>query len=131
MFLRAKNLLPQVLTFHRKYDIMGVAQQHKKQGKTKGQIMKHFYTINYKLFGSRKGDENLIDAQTIDLAYRSRENAFKGVQERIKTHLKFNNDYKPTRSAFVIETGISETGIKFRIEYEIKEHWLSDFEKES
>lgn len=90
--------------------------------------MKHFYTINYKLFGSRKNDETLIDVQTVDLAYRTRENAFKGVQERIKTHLELCNDYKTTRSAFVIETGISETGIKFRIEYEIKEHWLSDYE---
>lgn len=90
--------------------------------------MKHFYTINYKLFGSRKNGETLIDAQTIDLAYRSRENAFKAVQERIKTHIELS-DYKPTRSQFVIETDTSESGIKFRIEYEIKEHWLSDFEK--
>lgn len=92
--------------------------------------MKHFYTINYKLFGSRRNEETLIDAQTIDLAYRTRENAFQGVQERIKTHIELS-DYKPTRSAFVIETDKSETGIQFRIEFEIKEHWLSDFEKES
>ena len=92
--------------------------------------MKHFYTINYKLFGSRRNDETLIDAQTIDLAYKSRQNAFKAVQERIKTHIELG-DYKPTRSAFVIETDLSATGIKFRIEFEIKEHWLSDYEKES
>lgn len=92
--------------------------------------MKHFYTINYKLFGSRRNDETLIDAQTLDLAYKTRENAFKAVQERIKTHIELG-DYKPTRSAFVIETGTSETGIKFKIEFEIKEHWLSDYEKES
>lgn len=92
--------------------------------------MKHFYTINFKLFGSRKNDETLIDAQTLDLAYKTRENAFKAVQERIKTHIELG-DYKPTQSAFVIETGLSTTGFQFRIEFEIKEHWLSEFEKES
>ena len=91
--------------------------------------MTHFYTINYKLFGSRKDDEKLIDAQTTDLAYRTRENAFKGVQERIKTHIELC-DYKRTDNDLVIETAESETGIKFRIEFEIKEHWLSDYEKE-
>ena len=91
--------------------------------------MKHFYTINYKLFGSRRNDENLIDAQTNDLAYRTRDNAFKAVQERIKTHIELG-DYKRTDNDLVIETAESETGIKFRIEFEIKEHWLSEFEKE-
>ena len=109
---------------------MGVAHKQESKGKKEGQIMKHFYTINYKLFGSRRNDETLIDAQTVDLAYKSRQNAFKGVQERIKTHIELG-DYKPTRSAFVIETDKSETGIQFRIEFEIKEHWLSEFEKES
>lgn len=90
--------------------------------------MKHFYTINYKLFACVRSDEKLLDAQTADLAYKTRENAFQGVQERIKTQIELG-DYKPTRSAFVIETGLSATGIKFRIEYEIKEHWLSEFEK--
>lgn len=92
--------------------------------------MKHFYTINYKLFGSRKNDENLIDAQIDDLAYKSRQNAFKAVQERIETHIALG-DYKRTSNQFVIETGTSTTGIKFRIEFEIKEHWISEFEKDS
>ena len=89
--------------------------------------MKNFYTINYKLFASRKSDETLIDVQTGDLAYKSRENAFKAVQERIKTHVELCG-YKRTLSSFVIETDESESGQKFRIEYEIKEHWLSDYE---
>ena len=89
--------------------------------------MKHFYTINYKLFACVKSDEKLLDAQTADLAYKTRENAFQSVQERIKTQIELC-DYKPTRSAFVIETNSSVTGIKFRIEYEIKAHWLSDYE---
>lgn len=89
--------------------------------------MKNFYTINYKLFVSRKSDETLLDAQIVDLAYKSRENAFKSVQERIKTHVELCN-YKPTNKEFVIETDESESGQKFRIEYEIKEHWVSDYE---
>ena len=89
--------------------------------------MKNFYTINYKLYESRKSEETLIDAQTVDLAYKSRENAFKAVQERIKTNIELG-DYKRTISSFVIETDESESGQKFRIEYEIKEHWLSDYE---
>ena len=89
--------------------------------------MKIFYTINYKLFESRKSDETLIDAQTGVLAYKSRENAFKAVQEQIKMHVGLCG-YKRTLSSFVIETEPSESGQKFRIEYEIKEHWLSDYE---
>ena len=89
--------------------------------------MKKFYTINYKLYESRKSDETLIAAQTVDLAYKSRENAFKSVQERIKTHIELG-DYKRTLNSFVIETDESELGQKFRIEYEIKEHWLTDYE---
>ena len=89
--------------------------------------MKNFYTINYKLYESRKSEETLIDAQTVDLAYKSRENAFKAVQERIKTNIELG-DYKRTISSFVIETDESESGQKFRIEYEIKENWLSDYE---
>lgn len=92
--------------------------------------MKHFYTINYKLFGSRKNDETLLDAQTSDFGYRTRENAFEAVQQLIKTHIE-TGDYKHTRSALVIETDEGITGTKFRIEYEIKEVYLSDFEKES
>ena len=89
--------------------------------------MKNFYTINYKLFVSRRSDETLIDAQTVDLAYKSRENAFKAVQERIKTNVE-HCGYKRTISSFVIEKDESETGQKFRIEYEIIEHWLIDYE---
>ena len=89
--------------------------------------MKNFYTINYKLYASRKSEETLIDAQIVDLAYKSRENAFKAVQERIKTNIELGG-YKRTLSSFVIETDESESGQKFRIEYEIKEHWLSDYE---
>ena len=89
--------------------------------------MKNFYTINYKLFESHRNNETLIDAQTVDLAYKSRENAFKAVQERIKTHIELCN-YKLTNKELVIETDPSESGQKFRIEYEIKEHWLSDYE---
>ena len=89
--------------------------------------MKNFYTINYKLFESRNNNETLIDVQTVDLAYKSRENAFKAVQERIKTHVELCG-YKRTLSSFAIETEPSELGQKFRIEYEIKEHWLSDYE---
>ena len=89
--------------------------------------MKNFYTINYKLYESRKSEETLIDVQTGDLAYKSRENAFKAVQERIKTHIELG-DYKRTLSSFTIETDESKSGQKFRIEYEIKEHWLSDYE---
>lgn len=92
--------------------------------------MKNFYTINYKLYASRQSNEVLLDAQTVDLAYKSRENAFKAVQERIKTNIELGG-YKRTLSSFVIETDESESGQKFRIEYEIKEHWLSEFEKES
>lgn len=88
--------------------------------------MKNFYTINYKLYESCKSEETLIDAQTVDLAYKSRENAFKAVQELIKIHVELCN-YKRTLSSFVIETDKSESGQKFRIEYEIKEHWLSDY----
>ena len=89
--------------------------------------MKNFYTINYKLYESRNSGETLIDTQTVDLAYKSRENAFKAVQERIKTHIELCN-YKPTTNDLVIETDESESGQKFRIEYEIKEHWLSNYE---
>lgn len=89
--------------------------------------MKNFYTINYKLYGVRKNDETLIDVHTAGLAYKSRENAFKAVQERIKKHVELCA-YKRTISSFVIETDESELGQKFRIEYEIKEHWLSDYE---
>lgn len=89
--------------------------------------MKNFYTINYKLYVSRKSEQILLDTQTVDLAYKSRENAFKAVQERIKTNIELGG-YKRTRSSFVIETDESESGQKFRIEYEIKEHWLSDYE---
>lgn len=89
--------------------------------------MKNFYTINYKLYESRKSEETLLDVQTGELAYKSRENAFKAVQERIKTHIELCG-YKRTISSFVIETDESESGQKFRIEYEIKEHWLSDYE---
>ena len=89
--------------------------------------MKNFYTINYKLFESRNNNETLIDVQTVDLAYKRRENAFKAVQERIKTHVELCG-YKRTLSSFVIDTEPSELGQKFRIEYEIKEHWLSDYE---
>ena len=88
------------------------------------------YTLNYKLFAKRENEEKLIDEQILDWAYRSRENAFKAVQERIKTHIELCN-YKPTRSQFVIESDTSETGTKYVIEYEIKEHYLSEFEKES
>ena len=89
--------------------------------------MKNFYTISYKLFESRNNNEILIDVQTADLAYKSRDNAFKAVQERIKTNIELCG-YKRTLSSFVIETDESELGQKFRIEYEIKEHWLSDYE---
>ena len=89
--------------------------------------MKNFYTINYKLYERRRNEETLLDVQTSDLAYKSRENAFKAVQERIKTHVELCG-YKRTLSSFVIETDESESGQKFRIEYEIKEHWLSDYE---
>ena len=89
--------------------------------------MKNFYTINYKLYESRKSEETLIDVQIGDLAYKSRENAFKAVQERIKTNIELGG-YKRTLSSFVIETDESESGQKFRKEYEIKEHWLSDYE---
>ena len=89
--------------------------------------MKNFYTINYKLFESRQSNEVLLDVQIVDLAYKSRENAFKAVQERIKTNIELCG-YKRTLSSFVIETDESESGQKFRIEYEIKEHWLSDYE---
>lgn len=92
--------------------------------------MNKFYTINYKLFGSRKGNETLIDAQTNELAYKSRQNAFDAVQERIKTHIE-TGDYKRTKNDLIIETDESTTGLKFRIEFEIKEHWLSEFEKEN
>lgn len=90
--------------------------------------MRNFYTINYKLYASRKSNETLIDVQTVDLAYRSRENAFKAVQERIKTNIELGG-YKRTLSSFVIETEPSELGQKFRLEYEIIEHWLSDYEQ--
>ena len=109
---------------------MGVAHSTERASTKKGQSMNHFYTINYKLFGSRRNDENLIDAQINDLAYKTRDNAFKAVQERINTHIELG-DYKRTDNDLVIETAESETGIKFRIEFEIKEHWLSEFEKES
>ena len=89
--------------------------------------MKNLYTINYKLYARRMSDETLIDVQIVDLAYKSRENAFKAVQERIKTHVELCN-YKLTNKELVIETDESELGQKFRIEYEIKEHWLSDYE---
>lgn len=90
--------------------------------------MKNFYTINYKLYAKRRNEVILLDAQILDLAYKSRENAFKAVQERIKTKIELGG-YKRTLSSFVIETHESEPGKKFRIEYEIKEHWLSEFEK--
>lgn len=89
--------------------------------------MKHFYTINYKLFACVRNDENLIDAQTADLAYKTRQKALQGVQERIKTYIELCG-YE--RSMFNPMVLFSKDG-DFKIEFEIKEHWLSDYEKES
>lgn len=89
--------------------------------------MKHFYTINYKLFAYVQDDLKLLDVQISDLAYKSRQNALQAVQERMKTHIQFG-DYD--RSTFNKLALISKDE-KFRLEFEIKEHWLSEFEKES
>lgn len=89
--------------------------------------MKHIYTINYKLFACVKDDDKLIDEQIADLAYKSRQNALQGVQERIKTQTEVCG-YE--RSMFNPMVLFSKDG-DFKIEYEIKEHWLSDYEKES
>ena len=86
--------------------------------------MKNFYTINYKLFACVKDDEKLIDEQIADLAYKSRQNALQAVQERIKTQTEVCG-YE--RSIFNPMVLFSKDG-DFKIEYEIKEHWLSDYE---
>lgn len=88
------------------------------------------YTINYKLFACVRNEENLLDAQTGDFIYKSRQEALQSVRERIKTHQELC-DYKPTENELVIETQPDDSDLKFRIVYEIKEFYLSDYEKES
>ena len=105
---------------------MGVAHKQESKGKKEGQTMK-LYTINYKLFACVRNEENLLDAQTGDFIYKTRQKALQSVKERIKTHQELC-DYKPTENELVIETQPDDSDLKFRIVYEIKEFYLSDYE---
>lgn len=85
------------------------------------------YTINYKLFVCVRNEENLLDAQTGDFIYKTRQKALQSVRERIKTHQELC-DYKPTENELVIETDTDGSGMKFKIVYEIKEFYFSEYD---
>lgn len=94
--------------------------------------MKKFYTITTILKVIKKdGSEELLSAGTIDKAYKVRENAYKALQD-FKKEYYLSNGYKPTRSEFsVVKEPVLGLDNKFVCDFEIKEHWLSDYEKES
>lgn len=75
-----------------------------------------------------KGKETLLDVNTAQFAYRSRENAYKALQSLKKEHIAIGN-YEPTRSDFSLVKRSLETGQKYTLDFEIKEFILSDYEQ--
>lgn len=89
--------------------------------------MKKIYVVYTKLTAITKGDhEELLDILSSDFAYRSRENAYKAVLGLKQDYID-SLDYKATRSDF--EVVKNANGIKYIVNFKIKEYYLSDYEK--
>lgn len=89
--------------------------------------MKRFYTITTILRSVKKdGSEELLNVGTLQEAYRVRENAYKALQE-FKKEYYLSEGYKPTRSEFSVVK--ERPDYSFYVDFEIKEHWLSDYEE--
>lgn len=89
--------------------------------------MQKIYVIITKLTAINKdGHEELLGTFTTDFAYRSRENAYKAVLNLKQEHIN-NIGYEATRSDFEVVKNAS--GIKYIVNFEIKEYYLSDYEK--
>ena len=89
--------------------------------------MKKFYTVGYRLTVKRKdGTEELLDVQTQEFAYNTRENAYKELQT-FKKDILSSDTYKPTTNEFrVVKRTLDQIYI---MDFEIKEHWLSVYEE--
>ena len=82
-------------------------------------------------FIKKDGSEELLNVGTLDKAYKVRENAYKALQHHKKEYY-LSDGYKPTRSEFsVVKEPALGLDNKYVCDFIIKEHWLSDFEKES
>ena len=89
--------------------------------------MKKFYTITTTLKAVNKdGSEDLLSVGTLEKAYKVRENAYKALQD-FKKNYYLSNGYKPTRSDFSVY--IERLTYTLYVDFEIKEHWLSDYEE--
>ena len=88
--------------------------------------MKKFYTITTILKAVNKnGSEELLNVGTLEKAYKVRENAYKALQD-FKKKYYLSEGYKPTRSEFSVVK--ERTDYLLYVDFEIKEHWLSDYE---
>lgn len=89
--------------------------------------MKMFYTITTSLKAIREdGSEELLEVGTLGKAYKVRENAYKALQDYKKKYY-LSNGYKPTRSEFSVVKDLISS--KFVCDFEINEHWTSDYEE--
>lgn len=88
--------------------------------------MKCIYTVGTRLYGG----ERLLDAHTLQFAYRSHENACKALEDLKKTHIH-SSGYKPTESPTTLQKRGEYSDTIFTLEFVITEHLLSDYEKES
>lgn len=89
--------------------------------------MKKIYVVYTKLTAVNKdGHEELLDVLSSDFAYRSRENAYKAVLSLNKDYID-DLDYEATRSDF--EVVKNANGIKYIVNFKIKEYYLSDYEQ--
>ena len=119
------------LTKKLKCDIMGVAHSAKEwiDNQRRNQHMKTIYTLQTTLrVIDNKDTETLLDVNTAQFAYRSRENAYKALQELKKAHIAIGS-YDPTRSDFSLVKRSIETGQTYTLDFEIKEFILSDYEQ--
>lgn len=92
--------------------------------------MKKIYVLIQRLYVTDKdGNEELLDVITSDFAYKARENAYKALEALKKENIRLGR-YERTRSDFSLVKRSLETGQTYNLEFEIKEYWLSDFEKE-
>ena len=115
------------------YNVRSTFEQIKttKKCARKVKAMKKFYTIVTRLYVTDKdGNEQMLDATTQDFAYKARENAYKAFEDLKKEHINIGH-YERTRSDFSLVKRSLETGQTYNLEFEIKEHYLSDYEQES
>lgn len=83
------------------------------------------YTVGTRLYG---GGDTLLDAHTLQFAYRSHENACKALEDLKKAHM-LSSGYKPTESPTTLQKRGDYTDTIFKLEFVITEHYLSDYEE--